>query len=156
MGAISGYSDGTFRPFNNTTRGQVAKIVVLAEGWTLLNPQEPTFTDVPTVHTFYTYVETLYEHGAISGYADGTYRPYNDVTRGQIAKIVVLSRAWPPYSPPTPTFTDVPLTSPFYTYVETALERGVIQGYSDGTYRPANSATRGQISKVVYRAVTAP
>ena len=29
-GVVGGYADGTFRPFNNTTRGQMAKIVVLA------------------------------------------------------------------------------------------------------------------------------
>src|SRR5207249_2099771 len=32
-GVISGYVDGTFHPFTNTTRGQLCKIVVLAEGW---------------------------------------------------------------------------------------------------------------------------
>lgn len=156
MSAITGYPDGTFRPYNNTTRGQVAKIVVLAEGWQLVTPQQPTFTDVPLDHTFFAFVETLHDRGVVSGYDDGTYRPHNDVTRGQIAKIVVLSEAWPLYSPPVPTFTDVPLEHTFYTYVETARQHGIVQGYADGTYRPANSATRGQLSKIVYEAVTGP
>src|SRR5262249_12346635 len=30
-GLVSGYADNTFRPYNFTTRGQVAKIIVLAE-----------------------------------------------------------------------------------------------------------------------------
>jgi hypothetical protein len=156
MGAIAGYPDGTFRPLNNTTRGQVAKIVVLAEGWALVATQQPTFTDVPQGHTFYAFVETLYEHGAVNGYPDGTYRPQNDVTRGQIAKIVVLSEGWTPFTPPTPTFIDVPAGHAFYAYVETAHQHAIIQGYSDGTYRPANPATRGQLSKIVYEAVTEP
>jgi hypothetical protein len=156
MGAVNGYDDGTFRPYNNTTRGQVAKMVVLAEGWPLLTPQEPTFEDVPPDHTFYTYVETLHDHGVISGYDDGTFRPQNDVTRGQAAKIVVLSEAWTLYNPATPAFTDVLPASTFYTYIETAHQHGIVQGYDDGTYRPANSATRGQLSKIIYEAVTAP
>ena len=156
MGAISGYPDGTFRPYNNTTRGQVAKIVVLAEGWPIVLPQVPTFADVPEENTFYAFIETLHYHGAVTGYADGTFRPYNDVTRGQIAKIVVLSESWTPVTPPTPTFSDVPANHTFYTYVETAHQHGIVQGYVDGTYRPGNSATRGQLSKIVYLAVTGP
>src|SRR5205823_9303237 len=111
-GAISGYGDGTFRPGNNTTRGQLSKIVVLAEGWQLLNPPTPTFRDVPTTDAFYTFVETAYSHNIISGYGCGTgcleFRPGNNVTRAQLSKIVVLAELWTLYTPPTPTFRDVP------------------------------------------------
>jgi hypothetical protein len=155
-GAISGYSDGTFRPYNYTTRGQLCKIVVLAEGWQLYNPPSPTFTDVPSGHPFYQYIETAYRQGIISGYSDGTFRPANDVTRGQLCKIVVLAEGWPPVNPPSPTFTDVPVGHPFYGYVETAYDHSIISGYTDGTFRPSNNATRGQISKIVYQAVTGP
>src|SRR5207248_2708659 len=34
-GVVSGYADNTFRPYNTTTRGQLCKIVVLAEGWAI-------------------------------------------------------------------------------------------------------------------------
>jgi len=40
--------------------------------------------------------------------------------------------------------------------VETAYEHGIISGYSDGTFRPGNNATRGQIVKFVYCAIIAP
>jgi hypothetical protein len=155
QGAISGYADDTFRPYNNTTRAQLTKIVTLAEVWPLLNPPTPHFSDVPADHPFYGYIETAFDHGIISGYADGTFRPYNDVTRSQLTKIVVLAEGWPLYTPPAPTFTDVPTDHPFYTYVETAYYRGIISGYADRTFRPYNNATRGQISKIVYLAVTA-
>jgi hypothetical protein len=155
-GVISGYSDGTFRPYNNTTRGQLSKIVVLAEGWPIYTPPSPTFTDVPTTDPFYQHIETAYSRGIISGYADGTFRPGNNVTRGQLCKIVVLAEGWPLLDPPTPTFSDVPSSDPFYRHIETAFDRGIISGYADGTFRPGNSATRGQICKIVYNAVTAP
>jgi hypothetical protein len=153
-GVISGYADGTFRPFNNTTRGQLTKIVVLAEGWTQTCTSQ-TFSDVPPSHTFYCYVETAVAHGIISGYADGTFKPGNDVTRGQLAKIVVLAEGWAD-SCTSQHFSDVPPTHPFYCYVETAFAHGIISGYADGTFRPGNSATRGQISKIVYEAITQP
>ena len=102
----------------------------------------------------------LYCHGAISGYGDGTFRPYNLTTRGQLAKIVVLAEGFTIYTPPTPTFHDVPTTNPFYTYIETAYHQGVISGYSCGTgcleFRPGNNSTRGQLSKIVYQAITQP
>jgi hypothetical protein len=88
---VSGYADGTFRPFNNVTRGQLSKITVIAAGWSLLNPPTPTFIDVATDNPFYSEIETAYCHQIISGYDDGTFRPFNDATRGQIAKIVYLA-----------------------------------------------------------------
>jgi hypothetical protein len=159
---ISGYADNTFRPYNNTTRGQLTKIVVLAEGWAMYTPPTPTFTDVPANHTFYPFIETAYHEGIISGYSCGTncaeFRPGNDVTRGQLTKIVVLAEGWPTYTPPTPTFRDVPAGDTFYAYIETAYIHNIISGYSCGIncaeFRPGNSATRGQISKIVYLAVT--
>ena len=43
--------------------------------------------------------------------------------------------------------------SPSFCFVEIALAHGVISGYSDGTFRPGNNATRGQICKIVYNAI---
>ncbi len=151
-GAIFGYSDGTFRPYNYATRGQVCKIVVLAENWPIDTTGGPHFSDVPPSHPYYAYVETMYNH-YVHGYDDGTFRPYNGVTRGQFAKIIIVAQGWQLQTPPTPTFSDVPLDNPFYAYIETAYAHGVISGYADGTFRPNNPATRGQISKMVYTAL---
>jgi len=155
-GVISGYEDNTFRPYNDTTRGQLCKIVVLAEGWQIECPAEPHFSDVAPDNPFYCYIETAYFHNIISGYGDGTFRPGNNVTRGQLCKIVVLAEGWSDDCPPTGHFTDVPPTDPFYCFVETAYSHGIISGYADGTFRPGNPATRGQICKIVYQALTGP
>jgi len=163
-GVISGYADNTFRPYNNTTRGQLTKIVVLAEGWTIYTPPMPTFQDVPTNHTFYQYIETAYHQGIISGYSCGSgcleFRPGGNVTRAQLCKIIVLAQGWPTYTPPVPTFRDVPATHTFYGYIETAYHNSIISGYTCGPtcleFRPDNSATRGQICKIVYQAITGP
>jgi hypothetical protein len=150
---VSGYLDGTFRPYNYATRGQIAKIVVLAEGWVIDATAGPHFTDVPTTHTFYPYVETALHHGVLSGYPDGTFRPSANVTRGQLAKIIVSARSWSIDTTGGPHFTDVPTASTFYTYIETAFKHQILSGYADGTFRPGNQATRGQIAKIVYGAM---
>ena len=155
-GAISGYPDNTFRPGNNTTRGQLAKIEVLAKGWDLLDPAVPSFSDVARDNAFYQYVETAHAHDILGGYTDGTFRPNNEVTRSQLAKIVVAAEGWPLVTPGNPTFNDVAPDSAFYSFVETAVAHGILSGYPDGSFRPGNVATRGQISKIIYLATAAP
>ena len=155
-GAISGYNDGTFRPASSATRGQLLKIMVLAEGWPIYTPATPTFTDVSAGHPFYGYIETAFQRGIVSGYDDGTFRPGNDVTRGQVSKIVVGAEGWPIDTSGGPHFSDVSEGSTFYEYIETAYNHQIVSGYSDGTYRPGNEATRGQLSKIVHMAITQP
>ena len=138
-----------FRPYNNTTRGQLSKIVALAEGWSIDITGGPHFTDVPWSNPFYAYIETAYHHGVISGYSDGTFRWGNEVTRGQLAKIITVAQNWSKTPRAAPTSQSTHLPNPFYAYIETAYNHGVISGYSDGTFRRGNSATRGQISKIV-------
>lgn len=165
QGIVGGYQDGTFRPGNPATRAQFSKMIVLGMNWGVNPPATPTFVDVPPGNPFYMYVETAFAHGIIGGYAcggdgepcPGTYfRPGNDITRSQIAKIVVLAKGWPLQDPPVPTFSDVPPGSTFYTYVETAFAYGIIGGYQDGTFRPGNNATRAQLSKMLALALQQP
>jgi hypothetical protein len=177
-GVIGGYSDGTFRPYNQTTRGQMSKMVVLAYALPLQTPVAggSTFADIAPGSTFFLYSETAAAAGIVGGYPCGGtnpqtgapeacdsarrpyYRPGNTVTRGQLAKIVVLAaigaRGWTLITPGTATFRDVAVGSTFFPYVETAVCHGVLGGYADGTFRPAANATRGQIAKIVYNALT--
>ncbi len=156
LGAVSGYSDGTFRPFNNTTRGQMTKIIVIALRIPIVTPSgTPTFIDVLPGSPFYQYVETAAHDNIVSGYSDGSFRPNNNVTRGQLSKIVVTAAnhvfGWVVLNPNVATFSDVPPTDPFFTYIETAVCHSVVSGYSDGTFRPGNNAIRAQIAKIVCR-----
>lgn len=165
LGAISGYADGTFRPFNDTTRSQMTKIVVIALRIATATPTgAPTFNDVPASNPFYAYVETAAANGIVSGYNCGGpgepcpgqyFRPFANVTRGQLSKIVVVAANhvyhWTILNPSVTTFNDVPRNSTFFTYIETAVCHGVISGYADGSFRPGNNAIRAQIAKIVCR-----
>ncbi|MDQ3931156.1 MAG: S-layer homology domain-containing protein, partial [Chloroflexota bacterium] len=151
---VSGYPDGTFRPNNPATRAQIIKLVTLGEKWDLYSPAESTFTDVLPGDWSYSYVETAVLHRVISGYADGTFRPNDNVTRGQLSKIIVLASGWALLDRVQPHFLDVPAGSTFYVFIETAQEHGVVSGYGDGTFKPSEQATRGQLSKMLYVALT--
>jgi len=107
------------------------------------------FSDMPDTHWAYGHVNYLYCAGAVSGYADGTFRPANGSSRGQFTKMLVLAIGWQPIAPALPTFSDVPPPSTFYPYVESAVAHGVISGYDDGTFGPGNPLTRAQAAKIL-------
>jgi hypothetical protein len=180
---VTGYADGTFRPYNPTTRSQMTKIVILGFGIPISTPTAGayTFTDVPPSNTFFYAVETAAVNNIVTGYPCGGpgepcdsenrpyFRPYANVTRGQLSKIVVIGAGWDLYTPPAPgTFEDVPPSNVFYTFIETAFCHGIISGYPCGGagepcdpqnrpyFRWYNDATRGQIAKLQYLAITNP
>jgi hypothetical protein len=118
------------------------------------------FTDVPDGSPFYTFVRCLACGGIISGYPDGTFRPANPVTRGQISKIV--SNAAGLTDPPgAQLFEDVAIGSTFYDFIQRLANLEVMSGYPCGNpepcvppgnrpyFRPNAGATRGQVSKIV-------
>ena len=111
------------------------------------------FSDVPIDAYYYEYVRYLTCNGIVSGYSDTTFRPSNTATRAQLAKMIVLARGWDIDTSGGPHFADVPDTNPFDSYVETAYHRGVISGYSDGTFRPGGNVTRGQTTKMIVTAM---
>jgi murein DD-endopeptidase MepM/ murein hydrolase activator NlpD len=90
-GIIDGYADGTFRPTSTINRAQAAKMLVIAKGWTLVNPPNPTYPDVPNDSWAYGYVETATRHGIIGGYDDGTFRPSEPLTRALLSKMLALA-----------------------------------------------------------------
>jgi hypothetical protein len=156
-GIISGYADRTFRPNNLVTRGEVAKMVVLAFGLKGDAKTTQHFSDVPAGSPIYSYVETIYSRGIMSGYADGTFRSGVSVTRAQIAKILVQAAGWAPSTTASgPSFKDVAAGSNYYSYIQTARAHGLLSGYADGTFRPGNSVTRAQMAKSLYDAMPDP
>jgi hypothetical protein len=170
-GTISGYSDGTFRPNNDLTRGQLSKIVSNSAGFTD-DPGEQIFEDVPPASTFYKWVNRLANRGYIGGYPCGGpgepcgsenlpyFRPNANTTRGQISKIVSNAAGYED-TPPGQTFEDVPPSNTFYLWIERLASRGIMGGYPCGSegepcglenkpyFRWMNNATRGQTSKIV-------
>jgi hypothetical protein len=163
-----------FRPNNDVTRGQLAKIVAQSAG--LPDPipsSQQTIEDVPNSGTFWLWIEQLSGRGVIGGYPCGGpfepcvgpanrpyFRPNNPATRGQIAKIVSNTAGYTE-TPTGQTFEDVPVGSPFYLFIERIAARGIVRGYSCGGpgepcvapanrpyFRPGNPTTRGQMSKI--------
>lgn len=93
-GFVSGYSDGSFHPNESITRAEAVALVMKEEGFTAYDTSDlfHTFTDVTENDWFAFAVAAATDMGIISGYGDGTFRPYKDLTRAEAA--VVIERAW--------------------------------------------------------------
>jgi hypothetical protein len=153
-GVTSGYPDLTFKPDNQITRAEIATFMVMAMGLTYTGG-ETAFPDVPSTHWAYSFIMAAKQHGIVSGYPDGTFKPDNLVTRTEISVMVTLSRSWT-YGGTVPDFTDVPTTFWGYPYIMASKEHGVIGGYPDGTFKPNNQASRAEASLMTENMMTRP
>ena len=175
QGIVAGYpnADGTsrFEPNAATTRGQFAKIAVLPFGLPIVGPYYATFSDVDGSNLLYSFIESAAYAGAISGYpaaecGGGTpipskpcYQPNEPVSRAQVAVITQRARRYALLTPTTASFQDVPVGSFGYQAIETLVHAGIISGAAcSGTsgplcFRPNDFSKRGELSKVVRRAI---
>jgi hypothetical protein len=135
------------------------------------------FQDVGQDSTFYPFVRCLACKGILGGYPCGGpgepcngsggpyFRPANNVTRGQLSKIVSESAGLSESIPAARrTYQDVAPGSPFWLWIERLTARGVMSGYPCGAsgepcvapnstyFRPQSNATRGQFTKIVANA----
>jgi hypothetical protein len=151
LGIINGYSDNTFRPNNTLTRAQAAIMIVRAIGLSTEGVSS-NFTDVPPTHAAYKFISAAYQAGIINGYSDGTFRPNAFVTRAQIA--IMVQRAFNVQaSEIVVSFTDVPEGYAPKKFIETLASQKIVNGYSDGTFKPLNNVTRAQFSTMIYNAI---
>ncbi|HVM00039.1 MAG TPA: S-layer homology domain-containing protein [Egibacteraceae bacterium] len=88
--------------------------------------------------------------GIANGYADGTYRPQQQVTRGQMATF--LARALDLAPAPASGLRDI-AGNTHQAAIEAVAAAGIAKGYADGTYRPQQQVTRGQMATFLARAL---
>ena len=102
-------------------------------------------------------VEVMSTLGVVGGYTDGTFKPQGTLTRGAAAKIIcnlilgtttadALTADAAPYK-------DVPTNNVFAPYIAYCAKEGIISGYADGTFRPANTLTGYAFMKMLLGAL---
>ena len=84
FGIISGYADGSFRPNAPVTRAEFA---VIACRFEKLTQGGKSFADVPSAHWAAKYIDFAATRGWVTGYADGTFKPENPITRAEVAAV---------------------------------------------------------------------
>ncbi len=164
QGVVNGTGQTTFSPSGTSTRGQFAKVVVLGFGIASYTPGTPSFSDVQPGYYAYSFIESGAHAFILSGFDQTTcansgvqypcYLPNRPITRAQLTKLVVNAGHFIETTPAQPSFVDVPPGSLFYGVIETAHHYGIINGYSDSTFRPNNNIQRDQMCQIVFKGVT--
>lgn len=147
-GIATGYDDGTFRPGATVTRGQMATLLTRALD---LPAGEHPFPDVVDGSAHAAGIAAVAQAGIATGFADGTFRAGDPVTRGQMASF--LQRALE-LEAGTATFGDVG-DSVHAAGIAAVVEAGIATGFPDGTFGPDRSVTRGQMATLLFDAVAA-
>ena len=94
-------------------------------------------------------IEWMYEEGFVNGYRDGSFRPEACVNRAEFLKMLMLAsgtnveaydnRTW---------FYDVDYNAWYVKYLNAAVAKGVVRGYSDGSFRPNTCVSRAEAIKM--------
>lgn len=112
----------------------------------------PKFRDVPATRRYSVEISLLSQIGVIGGFADGTFRPDQKVTRGQTAAFLYRLAGSPAYTAPkAPQFKDAKPGTPFHKEISWMTKNGFTTGYSDKTYRPNTTITRGEMLVMLHR-----
>ncbi|HWI65400.1 MAG TPA: S-layer homology domain-containing protein [Symbiobacteriaceae bacterium] len=156
-GIVTGYPDGTFRPGAALTRAAFVTMLARTLGLPPDTSRLPVFPDARE-HWVGTggWLEAAYSVGILqlSDYPQAQFGPDVDITREEIAVMVtraLLGPGTPPASTAN-TFADAGSVAPWrLPYVAEAAKRGLITGYPDGTFRPANRATRAEAVVIALR-----
>jgi hypothetical protein len=125
-------------------------------------PAGNAFADVPASHPYSRQIQDLAARHVIGGFADGTFRPEQKVTRQQFAKMIVLALGYPVSLADKCTFTDVgsglDAKDPLYPdhYVAVCAAYNITQGKRPGEFAPSDNMTRAQLITMVARAANLP
>lgn len=117
-------------------------------GTTIVDPTTVTINSNVTFTALYAPVKNTY----ISGYPDGTFRPDASVTRAEIASMLArLSKDFDAKASYTGTATDVAANAWYASFVNFGMQKGIIRGHEDGTFRPDANITRGEFAAMLAR-----
>ena len=110
------------------------------------------YSDVPGNKWYNNAISTLSNMGIICGYPDGTFRPDAPITRAELTKIAAGFFSDPRVAATYDgRFSDVHGAEWYISYLMTALEEGLIEGYPDGSFRPNRPITRAETCTIVNR-----
>lgn len=156
-GVTTGYADGTFRPDQNITRAQFSVMLYRCLGLdeSRYVGVELPFADLDKIADYAVpAIKALYSEGVINGSKgkDGQiyFNPNAPLTRTQASAMIGRTQE-KGYATVELTFTDAGKIPAYATfYIQTMAAQGILGGYADGSFKPNNNITRGQMAKILY------
>jgi len=150
-GGIDGYPDGTFRPDREVTRAEFVQLLVRTVGIAGKGVAGRTFADTAN-HWAHDAIAAAAANSIVDGYDERTFGPDDPITRQQMAALLVRALKLPAARSAASFVDSGDISAWALPAVTAAAERGLIDGYEDGTFRPLARATRAETVAVLTRA----
>ena len=155
---VYGYPDTTFGPQRAVTRAEVATMFAKILKLNLDYPGTQKFEDVKEDAWYYAYVQAISRTGIFVGDTNGSFRPNDPITRGEIA--TVFAKYW---SYLNITVDDSPVVikdvqNNYWakSYVYMMYNAGIVSGFEDGSYKPNDPTLREQIVGMINTLIARP
>lgn len=151
---IQGYEDGTFKPQNTVTRAEIATMLArLLVDRSLEQTTTALFPDVSETHWASEAIELVKQLGLMTGDNNERFNPSTPITRAEMAMIVarIKGKGIGEAVELQSSFSDVQASHWAAGAIEAAAQAGIVQGYENGTYRPANYLTRAEAVAIFNR-----
>ena len=155
-GVMQGVSDTRFGPHLTATRAMMATILWRMEG-SPTPTAEARFTDVRSGQWYSEAVAWTAQSGVYTGYADGSFRPNDSITREQLAAILYRYAKYKGVDVSVGEDTNIlsyadaaEISDYAFPAMQWACGAGVMQG-SNGNLLPRGRATRAQIAAMLHR-----
>lgn len=151
---VVGYPDGTFGPERNITRAEaVAMFTRLVRGKVETTSRTTRYSDANN-QWYSDALNYATEKGYISGYANGKFDPNANMTREEFAQMLskyVSENVKKAEDNTLISFKDVSDKNWSKSAIQDALERGIIKGYEDGTFKGDRDITRAEAVRMLNR-----
>lgn len=147
-GIVKGYSDGTFKPYKDITRGEF--IILVNKSFGFSKKSSVKFKDVLSDSWCYDAISVAVGEGYTNGYPDGTFRPNAKMSRAEAATF--LTRIFmKTNSDKVESRVDFKDNLPEWAKdsIDYVVEKGYMKGYPDGTFQANKSITRAEVCSLI-------
>ncbi len=108
------------------------------------------FSDISRSHKNYEAIKYLKNKSIINGYSDGSFKPTKTVNRAEALKMLMLAFDVKENGNGILSFSDVDINAWYASALSAALSKGIVQGYSDGTFKPSKTVNRAEYLKILF------
>ena len=150
-GIMNGVTSTSFSPEQNMTRAMFVTVLHRMSGAPKVSARL-SFRDVPKDYWARDAIAWAVSKGIVQGYEDGTFHPAAEINRQEMVTMLYRFCGSPAVSASLKGFTDATAVGSFAkSAFSWAYSNGIVCGYSDGTLRPRNTASRAEMAVIIER-----
>ena len=114
------------------------------------------YPDVPYGYWASCDINALTENDILAGYPNGMFKPGTNISRAEMATMVVKGFNLKSCSSDTNLFSDVPQSHWASKNIASAVENGIMAGYPNNTFKPNQPLTRAEAFSIIAKNINCP